>query len=582
MRTRSVGTMNMNTMDITDLIEEGLQRFSRLVLEDDLLRAEFEASVGEFFGGPLPAGDTRQTVLAARRHIEWFVLERHSAALRKTPVEGLLRRWHDSVPKPVSELAEGFFGSFTGVFKVTSLAEGGGGWLRDLAGYGEHPVRQFPSNDTVSEGDLVVGRLYPIEGEACCLSSAVRILRGLGLVAAIEADLERTRIAHGGSRVLHVSQRELEAMFWTPKLDGAQETASPAPESGPSDEEVLAATRRWLANAGLIQDEVDSVFRRLKEQPCDLSQLAHGGADELGAILDEMAFSSGIDLAEARRVLTQAWQVLSAPALPIKPEAPEPVREDAADPEPPDGARGAVAVFDNGRRAGQNLDELFGALERDLDLDEDSDDEEDTPAPDFPGVVGAMVEEFLWETRTVGGDEALAERYTVLRCLGRFGEGIGVFEELSAADLLRFTAFWLAERDELEDGAEARDLIDALEAFCLWAESAHEMTLKADFGETLAKLRLSLPRITDANKKLGEQALAEDDDTGELYEIVAAQGASGWKLLDRRGREHTASAPVDLSPLLQSGDRLRARIELDGQAVVYKLYPPEAGGLLTS
>jgi len=568
-------------MDITDLIEDGLHRFSRLVLGEDALRAEFEASVEEFFRGPLPEGDTRETLLAARRHIEWFVLERHSPSLRKTPVEALLRRWHDTVSKPVGELSESFFGSFTGVFKVTSIVAGGGGWLRDLAGYGEHPVGEFPGAEEIREGDLVIGRLYPIHGEACFLSSAARILRGPELVAALEADLERTRIARGGSRVLHISQLELEAMFFDPDGGFVEPGTSAEPGSEVNVEETLAATREWLASAGLTSEEVDSIFGRLRRQPCDTSRLAIGGADELGAILDEMAFTTGIDLAEARRLLTIAWPLLSTPAAPPSGSSTASRKTGHAGGPNAGNARDALAAFDDGRRAGQDLEELFGTLEKDLELDQVPDDEEGTPAPDFPGVVGAMVEEFLWETRSVAGQVELAERYGVLRTLGRFGEQIGVFEELSAADLLRFTAFWLAERDELASAAEAAALIDALEAFCLWAESAHEMTLRADFGDTLATLRLSLPRITEANKQLARPQAPDADDSGELYEIVAAQGASAWKLLDRSGREHTASPPKGISPLLQSGDRLRGRIELDGQAVVYRLYPPEAAGLLS-
>src|SRR6185503_8109201 len=92
-----------------------------------------------------------------------------------------------------------------------------------------------------------------------------------------------------------------------------------------------------------------------------------------------------------------------------------------------DAAR-ALAEFERKRKAGLPLDDVFDELERELALDEDEnenegdadaadvddgdpddsdageravpkgDADEVSPAPDFPGVVSAMITEFLWET----------------------------------------------------------------------------------------------------------------------------------------------------------------------------------------
>ena len=148
------------------------------------------------------------------------------------------------------------------------------------------------------------------------------------------------------------------------------------------------------------------------------------------------------------------------------------------------------------------MQELLDALERDLELDDSGylvrraseavDDDELAPAPDFPGVVGAMVDEFLWEVEREEGSQR-ANRYACLRSFGRFGERIGVFEELSSDDLLRYATFWILEERALASPAEAERLIEALCAFCTWTEEAHEMTLARDFAPTLDSLARSLP-----------------------------------------------------------------------------------------
>ena len=593
--------MLATAMEIQNRVEEGLRHFTGLVLGDPHLRAEFEASVVEFFGGPLPEGGARETYAAARRHIEWFLLERHSPALFKVPVEALVHAWRKQVQEDVRELEKAFLDSFTGVFRVTSVTEDGGIWLRDLAGFGEHPVSDAPvTAGHLEEDDLVVGRLFPIPESGCHLSRAAAVFRDENLFAAVKRDLERVRTERGSGRVLHISQRELEVMFWhSPRHTDVRE-----------HEEPIEAARRFLADGGLASAEIDALFSRLNREPFDGKKFAHGAGDALGEILDTFAFETDIDLTRAREILTLAWAALAEPQP--RPSASRALGE-RAELGAAQGPRGAVEAFEAGRQAGQDLEGLFQALERDLGLEgESEDDEQQTPAPDFPGVISAMVEEFLWEIREVRSDPDLCARYEILRALGRFGAGIGVFESLSAKDLLHFTAFWLAERGEVRDAETAHRLLEALDAFCEWAESVHEVSLKTEFGATLEALRSSLPRIVEANARLApnartpsssgagqaadgssarepaddrvdrESSSGDEDvaDLGELYELVAPAAGDRWRLRDRGGREHHAAPPGDLIPMLRPGDRLRGRIELDGTAVVFRVYPPEAAGLL--
>lgn len=563
--------------DLTDAIDEGLEAFTALVREDPDLSAELESSVRAFFGGPPPAGDARETLLAARRHLEWFVLERHSPSLFGTPVERLLDAWRVRVAGGAAACETALLDSFCSVFRVGdvrrsgSTGETGGAWLQDLAGFGSYALAA--PDAALAEGDLLVGRLFPVQGGVHVTSVGAGIFRGDALGRALEYDLSRAR-EDAGRNVLRLGQRDLETMFW-----GAGR--APVPE------DPVAAARKLLARAGLEPARIERALEHLRRHPCDPGSLVLGAGDALGEVLDELAFETRIDLEGARRALALAWPELSAPREGATPSTgaaagAHPGESDTAD------ARAAVEAFARGRAAGGALEPLLADLRRGLDLPPEDDDEEEedadedaddeaarSPTPDFPGVVGAMVEEFLWETACQEGPEA-GRAHACLRPLGDFGARMGVFEELDATELLRFTTFWLLERGALGGADEARALLRALAAFCAWAESAHELPLATQFGATLDALRESLPRIVELNRLLDDPPA---DQTGELYEVRADARGRYAGLRDRQGRDHTAAPEHGLEARLRGGDRLRGAISLEGRLTVFRCYPPQAAGL---
>ena len=490
--------------------------------------------------------------------MEWFLLERHSPSLFGVPVERLLERLRERADEAVTEHVASLLDSFTGIFEVGEVLEGEGLWLRDLAGLGHYALAAPEGSVHLRQGDLLVGRLFPVGDGLHTASYAAALFRDAGLSRALEADLQRVR-DESGKRVLHVSQAELERMFW-----GAGRRPEPADPVG--------AARDALAAAGLSPDRVDELLARLSRAPCDPDRAFHGAGDALGEILDELAFETQVDLDLAREHLTRAWSALSSPAPPSRAEG------GAASAEPRTDRRAAVEAFARGREAGVDLEILLADLERDLALSpgDEPEAEEDTPAPDFPGVVGAMVDEFLWEVGRDDGERAAA-RYACLSSLSDYGARIGVLEGLDSTELLRFTAFWIHEQGVLAEGPErARELLDALDAFCRWAEEAHELPLRADFAPTLARLRESLPRIADLNRSLPPPPPGE---TGELYEVREDASGRFGGVRDRHGRDHTASPEPGLADRLRPGDRLRGAISLEGHLTIFRCYPPEAAGL---
>jgi len=534
-----------------DTTEHAFGLLARLAREGPPLSAEMEGSVAEFFDGPIPAGDALATLHHARRHLEWFLLERHSAGLFGVPAERLLDQWRAMAKE--AQLPEEAIGviqdSFTGAFEVTGLAEDGA-WLSDMAGLGDYALQRPPASLAV--GDLLVGRLY-LSGDGLYIASpGIGVFRDPSLRAAIERDLGRAR--EEGAKVLHLSQFELERLFF-------RSQASPGGEGDP-----VAEAQAILLEEGLTSGEVDTLLESLSRSPFDGARLVSGASDILGGVLDELAFETQVDLERVRTALTKAWLALSEPDGGNSPSPAQPGRD----------RRSALESFDQGRAAGRDLDELFGELARDLQLsgEAEPDPGEVSPAPDFPGVVGAMLDEFRWEVEQQEGAE-VAARHASLAPLGEYSAHLGRFEELDRTELLRFTAFWIPERGGL-DGEGARHLLESLGSFCSWAEAAHEMPLATEFAPTLAGLRGSLPRIVELNQALPEPP---EESRGVLYEVCSDERGHYAGLLDREGQTHQAQVDPTLAESLRAGDRLRGEIDLEGRLALYRCYPPEAGGL---
>lgn len=537
-------------------LERGLRFFADAVQTDPELLAEFEASRADFLAEGQSA-DPDEALRAARRHLEWFLFERESAQLGGLPVQELLPAWRERASAEAPELLEreeAWLATHAGIFEVSSVDEGVGAWLHDLAGLGEFAIGDETGSRVYRAGDLIVGRLYPTDEVRFTLSPVAGFYRNDSLRDALRRDLQRQRDARD-RRVLRLSQLELERMFWAPQAGGA-----------PTDP--VGDARRFLTAGGLDGRTIEGIFARLSGVPFDPDAVVHGGDDVLGEVLDALAFDTQLDLDAARRLLLHAWASLAAP----RPAADAPAGDAKGAGEAD--VRAAMAEFDADRARGLGVEESFAELERRLGLDDLGDDEDDAPAPDFPGAVAAVVEEFLWERAASG--EAESERASdLLRLLGRYGESVGVFENLGGRDLLVFASWWVLEHGDLRDADDAVALLDVLERFCAWAESEHEVALHTDFAARIASLRETLPRAVEAARRHADDAAG---DTGELYEFVSAISGGRATVRDRSGDEPSLA----LGPLaeeLERGDLLRARRGDDDALRVYCVYPPEAAEL---
>ena len=522
-------------------IELGFERYLELLMRDERVAREFEQSRAEFFAEPLAA----RVANAERRHLEWFLLERPSAELAAVPAQAWQEEWRASLAGAPAELATSLAQSLAGAFEVTSLTPGEGLWVRDLFTLGEHPILEARASLSIQVGDLLVGRLFPAGGGAFLLSPAASVFRSPDLLEAVRVDLQAMRSARRG--VLRVQQLELEHLFHGP---GALQSA-PA-----SSEEALERAEKGLRDLGIAPAEVARALKQVRRG------MRAGDASVLTDILNRLAFETGVDLAAARLVLAELWELVAQ----REPSA-KPASSDAAE-----DARAALAAFDRGRAQGKDLEQLFRELERDLGVDEVDDPDEEPPeddaagAPDFPGVVGAMVEEFPGE---LGGEEGAerARRFERLREFGTYAQDVGVFDDLGSARLVDFSARWVLDEGRLATPEEAQALLDALAAFCRWCEERHGVPLWKDFEPTLARLRSSLPRHLVLRRHASPGA-------GQGASRVVRVADRSALLRDLSGNELAVELTDVQAEHLRAGDLVRVGTRA-GAPALGPSYPPE-------
>lgn len=530
------------TLSRADL-EQGFRLYLDLAEADLDLARELDFSRLEYFSEGEPSD--ADAALAERRHQEWFLFERPSESQGGVPAETLAERAPEVAPH-----AGVFLNSLAGVFEVTSVDPERGVWLRDLFGLGEYPLDEPEAASAFVPGDLVVGRLFPVGDALFRLSPAAAVFRNPVLLVALRDDAERLRAGRRGS--LRIAQPELERMFFAP---GSSETVDPV--------WLRETARAELVEGGADPALVDELFDALQEAA------RAGRAESVTEALNRLAFDTPIDLDAARARLIELWGAWRSTSLlgqrAARPKAPGRARDTVA---PRDAVAQALAKFDEGREAGGNLEELFRALEDDLGLDPVPDGDDAEEAPDFPGVVGAVIEEFLWEIGREQG-EAVARRHASLRKLGEYATSVGVIDNLTERHLLEFAARWVLDRQALPDAEAARDLVTALGAFCRWCEETQDLPLLGGFGPALEGLERSLPRLVELRQRHGGRPLQD----GDVFTFARTRDGQPL-LVDRQGEPHEVQLEEGLE-LLREGDVVQARIGPDGSTAVGACYPPE-------
>lgn len=555
-----------NTQNLSRLLEAGLELFRDLIVAHPELSEALDSSKEEFSEW-IEDDDTQPSAALRRaRHFEWFLFEREA-----TDFSELFAAWREFASPELLAQEELFAESITGVFEVQGVdGESGIIDMKDLAGLTRLQVSGGETGEEVSSGDLIVGRLFPVGPGLYIPSSAHGQFRSPVLIRALKVDLETLR-AERPHAVMRLSQRELERMFW-PVRPKSESEPNQEEEAGES-RDAVGELREFLSMAGLGQQLISSWLYGLSRIPYDESTLITGAGDYVGQVLEELAFNTEVDLGRARELFLHAWPALHGAESATGPQQNETAAAECS----PEDVANSLAEFDRDRAAGIDVETSIRELTKRLGIDVDELDE-DSAAPDFPGVVGAMIEEFLWEIEQEEGAE-LRKAHEGLRVFGSYANNIGVFENLGRRQLLSFAAFWLPESRQLKNGAEAERMMRALKAFASWSEKNQGVELLKDgLDEVLDGLTNSLPRVVNANALLAKN----DQITGELFEFLGVKDESHSTLRDARGESRAVAFDQRLHGLLQEGDLLRGQTADTGEFQVACCYPPEADQLKQS
>lgn len=543
----------MQDTDWNRALDRALERFAELVGEDPELEREFARSQRAFTAGA--AGDAR--ALAERRHLEWFVCERPSDRLEGVPADVLREDWLERAEgggAADEALLDAMLGSLASAFEIEAASPEGALFVRDVFGLGAYELVEPEVAGDLVPGDLLVGRVFPLRDGRHRLSPASTGFRDRSLAGALRDDVERLRAGRGG-RVLRMEQCELETLFFR-RADALR-----APRDEPHAAPARAAheARAALSAAGLDEARaagtVDAVLS-LARQPAP-------AAGEVTEVLNTLAFETDVDLEVARRALAELWTAAAPSAAMPAPEAGAPSEPDE---EPGELAAAALRRFDEGRARGEDLEQLFRELERDLDVASPSDEDEGEPTPDFPGVVGAIVEEYLWDRERERGTAESAAR-ELLRELSRYASGIGVFEELGPRELLDFAARWLLEDSSVTDEADARSLLASLADFCRWVEERHAHPLWTAFEPQWRALAEAVPRLAPVRAALDR---GREPDPG-AWSVRAVDGTHAVLASDE-GRERRVDLAPSVLAQLRPGDLVRVVTRPDGLRLA-RVYP---------
>ncbi len=533
-------------------IEQGLDLFGRMILENLPLRAEFEGTRA-LFGQRDGSGNDAQ---ADRRHLEWFCLERASDTLEGVPVEALKESWFQRADRLEEDGYASLLESRASAFEISDVDPRKGLWVQDVFGRGEFPVHEPDAQAALDVGDLLVGRIFPAEDGVFRLSPAMWCFRDATLRDALKADAERLREGRRGT--LRIEQVELERLFFPHETSASTEL---------EQRELLTA----LDEAGLATSEIDRVvgeFRLARKEGVE-------GGEIVTETLNRLAFETEVDLEDVRRPLISLWSLLGRSVSKERSKA-EPEPESNAPRADSKVTRRAVEAFVEATDGGTDLEERFRELEQQLGFSEAPGEEADggDPVPDFPGVVGAMVEEFLWDhERQNGPDRQGLHR---LRELSDYAGAIGVFENLSARDLLDFTGRWLLdEGPRAWTPAEALELVDAVAVFSRWTEEHHCHPLWSSLEPHFARLRADIPRLREARSWLSWRP----SKSAELYRITST-GDAWAELEDPRGDRSTLEIAPQLSAKLEAGDLILAEESPAGRLEVLGAYPGALGQVL--
>lgn len=529
-----------------------LQRTTREIAaelaSDPAMAAELTRARREFLGGA-PA---RPDSAADARFCEWFVTERDSDVLGDIPA-----RVVGGVP---ADVREALLDSVCGLFLVAGA--GNEVRLRDVI---TDDDLNMPGDPRLALGDVLMGRLYPVDDGLVSPSPLVTVVRdGAALVEAVRNDLARADLAR------RLSQAEVEAVLHlsTPgaAARGAQDDAAEA------EEDVAAADalppEHYEAQLAELLGDPDELDMTAADISRALAASPNSAGAVIGPLLEQFAFETAADLGVIHQTLVELW---NAHRLAPHPAQAAPTAErsrqtnrDGDDGDDLDGPGLGAAIarrLEQGDAAHEDVDKMFGDIESLLGAeDEDEDDDDDWNRPD--GDLDPLVTEFLWERDHAPGSAAA----TVLAAFIQQQSALpvpGVYlEAITPNEIARFLLQTYLSTPPGQRAARVGATFAVLSEFFVWAEDTQEYALAATIETCRREVAEPLSRTARASLALSTAT-----------EVVAGRRAQVHRVLRIEAGEVEVvgdnDAPVwldlpDAASMLRVGDILLAGLEPNG------------------
>lgn len=590
----SLSAMSRDEAKATEVL---VAKLAEQLAADARLRPELLRARREFFGTDARGAIAGAASAAEHRFAEWFALERSCDTFGDVPVE---------LPA-FAAFADDLAGSLAGVFLVQG-AIGGAVSARDLQDETVIDLRVPPQS--LQEGDLLVGRLFPSGPDLYTPSTACAVFRpGTELGRAFARDLQRLELDR------RLQQIELEHLLLRRPEQGQSPTAHPratatAETPPPVPLEHLEADLERLLQDGGSDLSASSLSQQLA--------LVLRPGQVMGPLLDQVAFESSVDLDRLRDLLMQIWNAHHADDEPTA-VAGDDLTTGAA-PGETLGER-LVRTLDEGLAQKRDVEDLFAQLERmagiepeaedgdddapaasdpsdgdgeegvteegdDDDASEDDDDGPRRPArtvasprrtnvaadddadADGPAAFGdpdagdlaPLVAEFLWET---GRDRADSP----LRLWGELQRNAPLphmdLEQVTGGDLMRFLLHVYLGAPPVARAEAVRAAFAELRAFYDWARDTQELDFGAVLDQCHGSLLSQLDRLHTASRALSnQQRPAGRPGILEVEDV----GPDGFGVRDDDGDTHWIRTETHFAAELLVGD-----------LVLGALSPPTAG-----
>lgn len=174
------------------------RKLFQFVKGDPYLRWEKTRQMNEFFGNSpykIYSSNQQQLEMALGRFLEWFTFDYVSQHYEMTPLDVLLTQNFDELSQKELDIFIGWRKNIYGFFEITEVERGRYFLAREIWTGREYKVLEYMGTLQIEEGDFMLGRLFPYQGNYALSGVASRWKKELSY--SIKREVARIREREG-------------------------------------------------------------------------------------------------------------------------------------------------------------------------------------------------------------------------------------------------------------------------------------------------------------------------------------------------------------------------------------------------